>query len=418
MARPRPRTRRSDASRRTWDHRHSGLCLRHIGDHGPTSAGDTQIGGYAVYRGTTASGEAAAPIAILPAGATSFIDTGLTNGTAYFYKVQAFGGGGTGPASAEATATPSATLQALTLAPTSATAGTAYTGTISGKTCGSTITASSSDGTTLTVSGTSVTGTVSAAGSPTITLTETLSGATNTPKASTVGFTVAAAGSAPAALAQDAVATGNSNGAATSASWTHTAASGADLAIVALAMNVGSTGTSTDVPTASAVTFGGQAITKLDRAIATGHFGFERMVEIWSLVNPSTGAQTVQVSTPQGAAGSATSTFGTSVTYLNAIAPGPLGTQAQAATTTSGGVSTLSATTSAAKGVVLSVGAARSTAAMTAGSGQTILSTGLSGTNVEGIVTRQAAGSGVTSTVSISTGADQMALLSVPILSN
>ena len=384
----------------------------------PTSAGDTQIGGYAVYRGTTASGEAAAPIAILPAGATSFIDTGLTNGTAYFYKVQAFGGGGTGPASAEATATPSATLQALTLAPTSATAGTAYTGTISGKTSGSTITASSSDGITLTVSGTSVTGTFSAAGSPTVTLTETLSGATNTPKTSAVSFTVAAAGSAPAALAQDAVATGNSNGAATSASWSHTAASGANLAIVALAMNVGSTGTSTDVPTASAVTFGGQAMTNLDRAITTGHFGFERLVEIWSLVNPPTGAQTVQVSTPQGAAGSAPSTFGTSVTYLNAIASGPLGTQAQAATTTSGNVSTLSVTTSAAKGVVLSVGAARSTATITAGSGQTILSTGLSGTNVEGIVTSQAAGGGVTSTVSISTGADRMALLSVPILSN
>jgi hypothetical protein len=86
---------------------------------------------------------------------------------------------------------PPVTLNALTLSPLSATAGSGYSGTITGKTTGSTITATSSDGTVLTVTGTTVTGTFSTGGTPTITLTETLAGATNTPRASIQGtFTV------------------------------------------------------------------------------------------------------------------------------------------------------------------------------------------------------------------------------------
>lgn len=93
----------------------------------------------------------------------------------------------------------SVTLGTLTVSPLSATAGSAYSGTISGKTSGSTITAVASDGTVLTVVGTAVSGTFSAAGSPTITLTETLAGATNTPHASPAqAVTVASAGGATA----------------------------------------------------------------------------------------------------------------------------------------------------------------------------------------------------------------------------
>ncbi|SFM82693.1 alkaline phosphatase D family protein [Methylobacterium pseudosasicola] len=102
-------------------------------------------------------------------------------------------GASTTSAATAAVATAAQTLQTLTLSPTTATAGTAYSGTISGRTAGSTVAATSSDGTTLSVSGTTVTGTFSAAGTPTITLTETLSGATNTPKTSTVSITVNAA---------------------------------------------------------------------------------------------------------------------------------------------------------------------------------------------------------------------------------
>ena len=59
---------------------------------------------YSVYRGTAAGAEATAAIA---AGitVTSYTDTGLTNGTSYFYKVAAVNAGGTSPLSNEATAT-------------------------------------------------------------------------------------------------------------------------------------------------------------------------------------------------------------------------------------------------------------------------------------------------------------------------
>lgn len=81
-------------------------------------------------------------------------------------------------------------LTALTVSPTAATAGSAWTGTITGKTAGSDITATASDGTSLTVTGTSITGTFPAAGTVTVTLTEELAGAANTPKTSTVTVTV------------------------------------------------------------------------------------------------------------------------------------------------------------------------------------------------------------------------------------
>ncbi len=86
------------------------------------------------------------------------------------------------------------TLGTLALSSTTATAGVPYSGTISGNTAGSTITAASSDGTTLTVVGTTVSGTFAGPGTPTVTLTETLAGATNTPHATGFGFTVSAGG--------------------------------------------------------------------------------------------------------------------------------------------------------------------------------------------------------------------------------
>ena len=319
----------------------------------PASVGDTQIGGYAIYRGTTSGSEAAAPVAILPAGATSFVDAGLTNGTAYFYIARAFGGGGSGAASAEVTATPAAaalTLGALTLSPTTATAGTAFTGTVSGRTSGSTITASSSDGTALAVSGTSITGAFSAAGSPTITLTETLSGATNTPKTSTVGLTVSTAAAA-AALVQDAVATGNSGGGSTGYGWNHAVAVDANLLVVAL----GSTWPPTALPkypTATAVTAGGVAMTQVEpRPVDEQCPGLNRKVEFWSLSKPADGTPSPSRSPRRSAElANVDPVFGTSVSYKNALSS-PFGTVATAGTSSS--ATSLSVTTTSAKGVVL-----------------------------------------------------------------
>ena len=86
--------------------------------------------------------------------------------------------------------TPSPVLAALGLSTTNATVGAAYSAVISGLTSGSTVAASSSDGTVLTVSGGVVSGTFNTAGSPSISIVETLSGATGSPKTSTFALSV------------------------------------------------------------------------------------------------------------------------------------------------------------------------------------------------------------------------------------
>ncbi len=60
---------------------------------------------YNVYRGTATNAQATTPVAT-NLTAPTFNNTGLTNGTRYFYKVTAVNAGGIGPASAEASATP------------------------------------------------------------------------------------------------------------------------------------------------------------------------------------------------------------------------------------------------------------------------------------------------------------------------
>jgi len=60
---------------------------------------------YNVYRGTTAGGESATALYTGITGTTK-TDTGLTNGTTYFYKVKAVNGAGTSGYSNEATTTP------------------------------------------------------------------------------------------------------------------------------------------------------------------------------------------------------------------------------------------------------------------------------------------------------------------------
>jgi hypothetical protein len=62
---------------------------------------------YNVYRGTTAGGESATPIAT-GITTTAYPDTGLTNGQIYYYEVAAVNSAGTSPMSNEASATPEA----------------------------------------------------------------------------------------------------------------------------------------------------------------------------------------------------------------------------------------------------------------------------------------------------------------------
>src|SRR4029077_19661057 len=63
------------------------------------------ITSHKLYRGTTPGGEVF--ITSIP-GASPYVDTGLTNGTVYYYKLSAVNASGEGALSAEASATPAA----------------------------------------------------------------------------------------------------------------------------------------------------------------------------------------------------------------------------------------------------------------------------------------------------------------------
>ena len=84
------------------------------------------------------------------------------------------------------------TLADLTLSNTTVAAGSAFSATIAKRMFGTTITASSSDGTALSVVGSTVSGNFAAAGTPQITLVETGTGAGNSPKSTVIGVTVSA----------------------------------------------------------------------------------------------------------------------------------------------------------------------------------------------------------------------------------
>ncbi|HEV3263899.1 MAG TPA: IPT/TIG domain-containing protein [Acidimicrobiales bacterium] len=76
----------------------------------PSSNGGTTITGYDVYEGTTPGGESTTPVnRTTLIGATSYTVTGLTNGTTYYFDVQAVNLVGNSVASNEASATPTST---------------------------------------------------------------------------------------------------------------------------------------------------------------------------------------------------------------------------------------------------------------------------------------------------------------------
>jgi hypothetical protein len=74
----------------------------------PSFDGGSEVTGYRVYRGTSPGGET---LLESVGTITTFEDTGLTNGTTYYYKVSAENAHGEGLLSNEASATPSALVQ-------------------------------------------------------------------------------------------------------------------------------------------------------------------------------------------------------------------------------------------------------------------------------------------------------------------
>jgi fibronectin type 3 domain-containing protein len=71
----------------------------------PSLDGGSPVTSYRVYRGTSAGSEAFLASA---SAATSYVDTGASNGTTYYYKVSAVNANGEGPLSTGASATPAA----------------------------------------------------------------------------------------------------------------------------------------------------------------------------------------------------------------------------------------------------------------------------------------------------------------------
>ena len=81
----------------------------------PNFDGGSPVSGYRVYRGTSSGGEAFYQAL---GNATSFVDTGLTNGTTYYYTVTAENDSGEGALSNEAVATPAALVAPVEPLPT------------------------------------------------------------------------------------------------------------------------------------------------------------------------------------------------------------------------------------------------------------------------------------------------------------
>jgi titin len=86
----------------------------HLSWSPPASNGGAAVNSYSVYRSTTPGGEGSTPVAT-GVTTTSFTNTGLTNGTTYYYTVAAVNAVGTGPQSGEASATPQATTPSAPL---------------------------------------------------------------------------------------------------------------------------------------------------------------------------------------------------------------------------------------------------------------------------------------------------------------
>jgi hypothetical protein len=82
--------------------------LKAVPDNGQVHLSWSGVSGatsYNIYRGTKSDGESLTPVATVSSGTTTYTDTGLSNGTLYFYEVAAVNSLGIGPDSNEVSVT-------------------------------------------------------------------------------------------------------------------------------------------------------------------------------------------------------------------------------------------------------------------------------------------------------------------------
>jgi len=181
------------------------------------------------------------------------------------------------------------------------------------------------------------------------------------------------------AIALDAVAR-SSTGAAATFSWTHTVAGADRIIVVAVAIrNTGS-------QTVTGVTYAGVAMTKTDGAAADmTHVNTTNIrVEMWKLVAPVTGSNSVVVTLSASASAACVSSSWTDVHQTV-----PLGTWAEAASTNAAPTVTVSA---AANDVVVDVLGNLNNALPTVGAGQTLLRENPTGVSIPHVAHSQEAG--------------------------
>jgi len=153
----------------------------------------------APYSGSVTGKTASSVLALSGAGATGLSVVGsVVSGTpttaGTINLIETLAGATNTPRTSSGVATVSAaavTLAALTLSPNTATVGLAYSGTVTGKTSGSTLSLTGAGAAGLSVVGSAVTGTPTTEGA--VNIVETLAGATNTPRTSSGVMTVGAA---------------------------------------------------------------------------------------------------------------------------------------------------------------------------------------------------------------------------------
>lgn len=167
------------------------------------SSGSATVG--VAYSGTVIGRTAGSTLALSGAGAaglsvdsTTAAVTGTPTNAGSVDVVETLAGATGSPRTSSGVLTVGSSapsLSALTVSPSSATVGTAFTGTVSGKTSGSTLSLSGAGAAGLSVTGSTISGTSTTAGA--VDVIETLAGATGSPRTSSGAVTVAASASAP-----------------------------------------------------------------------------------------------------------------------------------------------------------------------------------------------------------------------------